>query len=139
MASGSSSTIRVLSRSGIRLERNDQVDPKAASVSLPIPDVRASVKAGGKALADIAQADALTRLWRTTAIGIVLHRQMEGLAVGLRPEGKRHGSAASRHPVLDSILDQRLQDHAGDRRVFQRFRYIDHHGQAFGKTDSLDI
>jgi hypothetical protein len=57
----------------MRLQGYGQVHAKAAAVALPKPDIRFSIKARDKTIADISEADAFAQFGCRVALGIIFH------------------------------------------------------------------
>src|ERR1700761_5827014 len=95
IASGSSSTISVLSMSDMGLPRQGQIHPKAAAVAPAVADIGVAIKAGHQAVADITQTDAIARFGRRVAIGIILDSQVEKSVIGSGADGERDRFAAA--------------------------------------------
>src|SRR5690348_9956775 len=144
MASGSSSTIKVRSASLMALgeiaqKRQSEIGAEAAAFAGPEGDAGRAVEAGGEPVAHIGQAHAIGLGKAQAGIGIVFHGEVERAAIGAGADGDGDGAVRLGHAMLDGVLHQGLEDHAGHASVFQILGHIHLHGEAVGKANLLDI
>src|SRR5690606_11148475 len=123
IASGSSSTIRVLSvwvmSAAFAGERQPQRDEEAAVVRAAPFAARRGAIAGQEALADVAETHAGAGLGhRNRRVDVILDAQQEEAIFVARGEANADLSLARRNAIFERILDDRLEDQHRDAGAF---------------------